>query len=1249
MKLKLRDYPWRTFYGPSDDRLKDFYLPALSCSIRYERSAGYFTSTSLAVAATGIAHLIRNGGRMRLLVGARLVEADVKAVEEGYDLRERIEAGLLHDLIDPADYLTRERLKALAWMIARGTLDIRVVLPVDRAGKPVCSGPHDPYYHIKTGVFTDEAGDQVAFTGSVNDSETAWIMNYEDLAVYTSWITLNGDTRVHLKGVVDRFEKLWNDQESYWKALPIPQAVLDRLISYAPAEAPTADPEEQKAKPPHAEKDKKDQDERILFQFVKDVPHLPTSRGIGLATTTFRPWPHQTRVADAVISRYPEGFLLCDEVGLGKSIEAGLILRQLVLDGRVSRAMIMTPKSITRQFQEELDEKFVLDVPVFDGKVFHYRDDHEEFPSTPNPWDSKDLFIVSSQLAKRRDRRDEILSARPFDLIIADEAHHARRREFTNLDQFRPNNLLRLLTELREKERVRCLLLMTATPLQVHPVEIFDLLRLLGLGGRWGAHHSNFLNFFSELRKILPTEIDWPFVLSMVDDAQEMGVRLPDAFGKAAQDQVGPVEWHRVRSLPGSAEAASLFSSLTNEGKVLAREMVRNLTPIKAMIQRSTRDLLRKYHEKGILKESICRRDPKPVWIPFTLDEERLYADIEVYISDFYRRYEAKRAGLGFVMTIYRRRLTSSFRALERSLERRLNFLKGLRIDPGWDDDDTEQDDLDFDFGEEIQETTASVYEQEIEFVEDFLNRIRSLPADSKLEQLFGELKDILKQRETVLVFTQYTDTMDYLRDHLRDIYGTQVACYSGRGGELWDGTVWKRVPKEEIKKLFLGGGDIKILLGTEAMSEGLNLQTCGVLINFDMPWNPMRVEQRIGRIDRIGQKHGVVWIRNYFYEDSIEALVYRRLENRIDWFETVVGHLQPILSQVGKAIEDLSMTSPTLRGTAVDAKIRELEERIQEEEISGLKLDEYLEMEVEAEREIPLPVSPAELELLFVKSSTIGRIFKPHPAIQGAFLVGHNGDDIAVTFLPELFDKYPDTLRFLTYGDPLLMELLSRVPAPSESDDGSGRLIRCKANGHEIVGYFCKAETGVHSLTGLESVHRSIGAEPAAITEEQIKMAESLLRDQSSLLQTQDRNVRESLAVGDYLARKEEARILLRRSIFVDRTRYIMNQPELFDTKDSNKYEGPIPSSIREFARSKGFPYAPLLVLLGNEDIAISLTDAYLLSLSGRTEKSLRGLEQWLRESATDVLKRLAAARDRLSTVRNQSFDVEVEATIFK
>ncbi len=117
-----------------------------------------------------------------------------------------------------------------------------------------------------------------------------------------------------------------------------------------------------------------------------------------------------------------------------------------------------------------------------------------------------------------------------------------------------------------------------------------------------------------------------------------------------------------------------------------------------------------------------------------------------------------------------------------------------------------------------------------------------------------------------MIIFSQYKDTVDFIREQLRRIYRGQVACYSGVGGEQWNGNKWERVSKEEIKdRLSLMGKKLKFWFCTEAASEGLNLQTCGVLINYDMPWNPMRVEQRIGRIDRIGQRYDRIWIRKLF------------------------------------------------------------------------------------------------------------------------------------------------------------------------------------------------------------------------------------------------------------------------------------------------------------------------------------------------------------------------------------------------
>jgi SNF2 family DNA or RNA helicase len=217
---------------------------------------------------------------------------------------------------------------------------------------------------------------------------------------------------------------------------------------------------------------------------------------------------------------------------------------------------------------------------------------------------------------------------------------------------------------------------------------------------------------------------------------------------------------------------------------------------LRRLLFRHTRPLLREYAAQGLLQANVPERDPRLVWIPLRPEERALYDRIEEYISQFYRRYEEERHGRGFVMTVYRRRLTSSFYAVQRSLERHLAFLRGRPLE--LEDDDLEQDDLDLDISDELDEADRSRFRDEIAYVEDFLHALRGLGQhDSKVEQLLCDLEEVFRQRETVLVFTQYTDTMDFLRQELARVYGPQVACYSGRGGERWDGVMWTPVTKE--------------------------------------------------------------------------------------------------------------------------------------------------------------------------------------------------------------------------------------------------------------------------------------------------------------------------------------------------------------------------------------------------------------------------------------------------------------------
>ena len=199
---------------------------------------------------------------------------------------------------------------------------------------------------------------------------------------------------------------------------------------------------------------------------------------------------------------------------------------------------------------------------------------------------------------------------------------------------------------------------------------------------------------------------------------------------------------------------------------------------------------------------------------------------------------------------------------------------------------------------------------EEVREIERLIQMLDRMPSETKLEHVLRAINDELTRTTQVIVFTQYTDTMDNLRDHLRPTYGSELGCYSGRGGERWDPETqtWAGMSKDRLQREF-SEGSIRVLVCTDAAAEGLNLQNCGSMFNYDMPWNPMKVEQRIGRIDRIGQRRREVRVKHFMYEGTVEADVYAALGDRIDWFETVVGDLQPILQAVQRTIRDAAMS----------------------------------------------------------------------------------------------------------------------------------------------------------------------------------------------------------------------------------------------------------------------------------------------------------------------------------------------------
>ena len=1218
--MTLPTHPFRLSYGPRDDRLHDFYLPALERSVLYRRSTGYFSSAALAVAVAGVARLVENGGSMQLLCGADLASEDVEAVLRGESLRGRVERAMLRG-IDPGqggdiDADLTVRLEILAWLVAHERLTIRVVLPKGPDGQPVPSPESLEYYHPKEGIFEDADGNRLAFSGSSNESRRGWHKNYETFQVFASWARRIGPRPIpaaehYIAPIRQRFNALWESDDPDWIALPLPKAVRERLLEHVPSESPTVDPLERRPKP----------HERKIFHFLRDAPFMRTAARIGIETSAVTPWPHQDRVIDAVVERFPRSFLFCDEVGLGKTIEAGLALRQLIVTKRVRRSLILAPASVVRQWQEELWEKCALNIPRYERGALVDVHDVEQRISGP-PWGRVDHLIASSQLAKRTDRRDQVLQPK-WDLVLVDEAHHARRKEFGARNR-RPNHLLQLLGGHGRrpglKDRTRCLYLLTATPMQVDPIEVWDLLKLLDLAGRWGASEDYFLRFFDESRSPFGQR-DWPFLLSMTKDYLETGGEIGPDFAGEARNKLGPVAWNDVRNLPHTIKSRAAIGELDAAARSVLNDMIRHHTPIRSYVWRNGRNLLRRYREREILTERVPTRNPHNEWIEFTPEEQELYERIEEYISHFYQKYEEQRKGLGFVMTVYRRRLTSSFHAARESLERRRAFLldDDATATDALTEEDLEQDDLGIDASEELEKPDADAREMELDYVDDFISALNSLAVDSKLEFLKGQLAGIFRTRDSAILFTQYTDTMDYLRESLLSVYGAGIACYSGRGGESWDGERWRVRKKEEIKDEFRSGDTIKLLLCTESASEGLNLQTCGVLINYDMPWNPMRVEQRIGRIDRIGQRYDEVRIHNYFFRDTVEAVVYDRLSDRIDWFEHVVGTLQPILHNVGRAISKLAMMARDERDRVLDDTLSEIEYLTDSHEQAAIDLEALVDASIATSTAPDSPVTLADIERAFLGSDLTRQRFHPHGAIPDAYWLTSGSTPRAVTFRPEVFDRYPSSVELLTYGNSTFDELLHDVAGPAEREPeesaepaGGAMLIRDHGSPPVTV-CLVKEGTGLEEATSIEAYRRAAEVHEAEWSAAERERARKVLADARNQVDEHAEAVAREMASAKRRGLREEARRILVQ------TAHILDIQEGFFTSTGE--------SAMDGLRIRGAPYRGLISILGDTP-AVSASDPTRSDLEGKTPATLTQLLNRLKEQGFEALRRYAESR---------------------
>ena len=847
----------------------------------YDRIAGYFRSSLFEVAGEALAQVT---GPVRIICNSDLDPQDfVTAVAAQAALRRNWCSGKPED----APPIALPRYRALYEALTNKKIEVRV-LPDSAFG----------LIHGKAGVVRRADGTATAFLGSVNESASAWRVNYELL-----WEDSDPET---IAWVQEEFDALWNDPRAIDLACcPFIAQDVQRIIGRRVIE-----PEELKAtNDPTA----------AAAAAAVESPVYRREQGL---------WPHQKYFARLALERHRLGgarLVLADQVGLGKTIQLAMAAMLMALDDPAGGPiLVLAPKPLLQQWQDELMELLALPSARWNGRAWIDENDLE-YPSDGVKSLGKcprRIGLVSQGLVVRglSEAVSQLLN-RHYTCVIVDESHRARRRKVPKVDaradeideKAEPNKLMAFLREIGLK--TKSMLLATATPVQLHPVEAWDLLHILSHGndgvlGGWTQtspwyRPSHCLDIATGIEAV-PT-----------DDARDGWQYVRDPLPSRFEDS----GFERIRRSLDASDTRWQFNpeSLDKLSPAIRRVQLQNgllphygelFNPLLRCIVRRTRG----YLEATINPATGSYFLPK-VTVKLFGEENEAALVLGSYLLEAYQEAEAfslllqqRVKGAGFFKTLLLRRIGSSMEAGRRTIR------KLLGEEPDTPDDEEEDD---------AEEPEPAQVGRPPHGASDFKNftdaEIASLRRcldllkqggtnDPKLEALIGYLRGTHPGVTRgwldlgCILFSQYYDTVRWVGDEMAkraEFASMDIGLYAGsnRSG-FWRDGKFQRCDRNILKGR-VRSGELKLLLGTDAASEGLNLQRLGTLINIDLPWNPTRLEQRKGRIQRIGQARNEIWIANLRYRDSVEDRVHQVLANRLEAIHGLFGQIPDTLEDV--------------------------------------------------------------------------------------------------------------------------------------------------------------------------------------------------------------------------------------------------------------------------------------------------------------------------------------------------------------
>lgn len=596
----------------------------------------------------------------------------------------------------------------------------------------------------------------------------------------------------------------------------------------------------------------------LHFEAVRLSLAYEYDRFLSLSSTRTNLEPYQVEAAWRVLNSYKHRFLIADDVGLGKTIEAGMILKELSLRGRAKRILIMVPASLCYQWQREMSERFDEHFIIYESSYLKVLKD--SLPKDCNVWEANDRIITSIDYAKQQEVLVELERAK-WNLIIFDEAHKLSVTKYGI--KIRRTHRYKLAKVLNNK--TDSLLLLTATP-----------------------HRGDSFAFYS--------------LVSLAD---------PYIF--------------------------------ENEFKIFSDKL-------NSIMIRRGKDGLNDEEGKPIFKP----REVITLSVDFTEDENKLYKAVTDYVRKVYNSAKSlNNRAVGFAMVLLQKRMVSSIAAIRQSLKNRLsNLIKSevssltreekIRLKDYIKDPDS-LDDWEKEIFERKLEvlalpTTPRALKKEIETLKHLIKMAGAIKIDSKALKLIDFVKGIMEDpKEKVLIFTEYRDTLSYLLNLLKEEDLNPITIHGGMSMSA----------RREAEELFKSV-TFKIMVATDAAGEGINLQFCHIMVNYDLPWNPNRIDQRIGRLHRYGQQRDVK-VHNLFIANTREGEILTRLMQKVKKIEKELGgKISDIVGLVleGVNLEDIIMSA--LAGDkSIEVVLKDVEKAIEERKKAYKKVEDTFLMDL--------------------------------------------------------------------------------------------------------------------------------------------------------------------------------------------------------------------------------------------------------------------------------------------------------------